>query len=108
MEKGRRGGGPELLRVQLDVAAAQRVLCVVVEAAGVRQRDAEVVVAFSWFSVVCRRDREGISGDSVYFRLPREGSRGSRITGRAVRVDARRLCFHAVPAVAVLQLAARP
>jgi len=97
----------QLLLVQLDVAAAQKVLCVVVEAAWVRQRYAEVVVAISRFSVVRRRDGEVISGDAVHFRLPREGSRGSRTTVRVVvLVDARRLYFQARSVVDVGELTA--
>ena len=88
--------------MKLDVAAAQNVPCLVVEAGG-GQRDAEVVVASS---VVRCRDSEGIPRDSVYFRLPREGSSGCRITGRGVRVDARRLDLHARPVVDVGELTA--
>ena len=89
--------------MELDVAAAQSATLVVVEV-GARQCYAEVIVALSRFSVVCHRDREGISGDAVYFRLPREGSRGCRITGRGVRVDARPLDRHARPVVDIGEL----
>ena len=92
--------------MELDVAAAQSATLVVVEV-GARQCYAEVIVALSRFSVVCHRDREGISGDAVYFRLPREGSRGSRTTVRVVvPVDARRLCFHSRSVVDVGELTA--
>jgi len=66
-----------------------------------------VIVALSRFPVVCHRDREVKSGDAVYFRLPREGSRGSRTTVRVVvPVDARRLCFHSRSVVDVGELTA--
>jgi len=92
--------------VELDVAAAQSAALVVVEV-GARQCYAEVIVALSGFSVVCRRHREVISGDAVYFRLPREGSRGSRTAVRVVvLVDARRLYFHARSVVDVGELTA--
>src|SRR5207245_9311004 len=72
-EKVGRGGCLELLRVQLDVAAAQIVLGVVVEAAGVRQRYAEVVRAVSRFAVISRSDGECVSRSAVDLSWPAEG-----------------------------------
>ena len=59
--------------MQLDVAAAQIVLGVVVEAAGVRQRYAEVVRAFPRFAVISRSDGECVSRSAVDLSWPPEG-----------------------------------
>src|SRR5256712_12697067 len=72
-KKARGGGGPELLRVQLDVAAAQIGLGVVVEAAWGRQRYAEVVRALARFAVISRSDGECVSRSAGHLRWSPEG-----------------------------------